>query len=117
MVVPGHADRVGTDHGMMPVALDAEVFPVRSCLQRPIDRIKKIVAMRLKMESDHIGAQQPVDQFCLPGWAAKSTVSQTCVRMKAAGFKEESCQATLLCVHATAGSLMYAAGSTWRFLR
>ena len=51
----------------MVVALHREVFPIDARLDDPVDRLQKIGAMRLDVESDQIGAQQAIHQLALPG--------------------------------------------------
>ncbi len=51
----------------MFVAFDGEALPVEPRLKRAVHRLQEIVAVRLHVETDQVGAQQPVQQFALPG--------------------------------------------------
>ena len=56
---------------MLAVAVHRELLPVDAGFQRPVHRFQKVVAMRLHMESDQVGAQQAVQQLPLPGADSK----------------------------------------------
>src|ERR1700685_1494344 len=55
----------------MVLAIDSEVLPVDSRLQSAVHRLKKIIAMRLDVKSNQVGAEHSVNQFPLPRADAK----------------------------------------------
>ena len=50
----------------MVQALHREVFPVDARFDNAVDRLQEVGAVRLNVEAEEIGAQQPVHQFALP---------------------------------------------------
>ena len=62
-----NADRIGTHASDVPLAVHREAVPFREGFDGAIDGGKKIVAVGLNVKTDEIGAEQPVDQFALPG--------------------------------------------------
>src|SRR5260370_40222330 len=61
-----HADRKRPDEREMAALVDGEPFPLDARLQRTIDGIQEVVAMRLNVKADEIRAQQSFQQFALP---------------------------------------------------
>ena len=57
----------GRTAGAMVQALHREVVPVDARFDDPVDSLQEISAMRLNVESDQVGSQQPIHQFALPG--------------------------------------------------
>ena len=51
----------------MVVAVDGEAFPFDAAFDGLVHGFEKIIAMRLDVETDQIGAEQAVEQFALPG--------------------------------------------------
>src|ERR1700723_2887867 len=60
------ADRKWADESLMALAADGEAVPVGIRFECAVHRLKKIIAMRLHVEADQIGAQQAIQQFALP---------------------------------------------------
>ena len=51
----------------MVIPIDCKTVPLDAGFKGLIHRLQKIIAMRLDMEADQIGAQQSVQEFPLPG--------------------------------------------------
>ena len=51
----------------MAAAVDREMLPVDARFQSAVHGVQEIVAVRLDVEADQIGAQHAVEQFALPG--------------------------------------------------
>src|SRR5258706_12282094 len=62
-----NADGIGEHTGQVSLAIHGEAVPFRERYDSAIDGGKKIVAMGLNVKADEIGAEQPVNQFALPG--------------------------------------------------
>ena len=61
-----HADRERPDQREVAVAVDREALPIDARFQRAVHGLQKVVAVRLDVEADQVGAQQAVEQFALP---------------------------------------------------
>ena len=61
-----HADGIGPHPRQMTLAIDLEAIPCGERFDGAIDARQKIVAMRLDVEADQVGAQQPVNQIARP---------------------------------------------------
>ncbi len=61
------ADGEGPHKSDVVVALDGEALPLDARLESGIDRFQKIVAVRLDVKADQIGAEQAIEKLALPG--------------------------------------------------
>ena len=61
-----NTDREGTNQRDVVVTVDRKTLPLNARLQGRVHGLQKIVAMRLNMETDEIGPQQPFQQLVLP---------------------------------------------------
>src|SRR6202140_4480860 len=66
-----NADGVRAHASDVALAVHGEAVPFCEGFAGAIDGGKKIVAVRLNVKADEIGAEQPVDQFALPGGDAE----------------------------------------------
>ena len=63
----GDADGKWADQRLMALAADRKTIPVGVGFQSAIHGLEKIIAMRLNVKADQIGAEQAVQEFALPG--------------------------------------------------
>src|SRR5579864_629067 len=61
-----HTNGKRLDHSSLPLAVDGKVIPVDAALEGTIHGLQEISAMRLDVKTNHISAQQAVEQFALP---------------------------------------------------
>src|SRR5690348_10292640 len=66
-----HANRIGSYPCDVPLSIDGEAVPLGQSFQSPVNRLKKIIAMRLDVKADEIGAQQAIEKIALPRTDAK----------------------------------------------
>ncbi len=62
-----HADRKRPHVRHVAVPAGGELLPVDLRLERAIDGLEEIVAVRLRVKPDQVGAEQPVEDVALPG--------------------------------------------------
>src|ERR1700682_4600276 len=63
----GDADGVRANAREMALAIDVEAIPCRERLDGAVDAMQEVIAMRLDVEADQVGAEHPVNQVALPG--------------------------------------------------
>ena len=66
LVGHGHADGIRTDERHVAPAVDGESVPFGQRFDGAIDGSQEVVAVRLRVEADEIGANQAVHQLALP---------------------------------------------------
>ena len=63
-----HANGIGAHARDVTLAVYGKAVPFRKRFQSAVDRLQEIVAVRLNVKANQVGAQQPVNEFTLP-WA------------------------------------------------
>src|SRR5689334_15302997 len=66
-----HANRIGSHPCDVALPIDGEAVPLGQSFQSPVNRLKKIIAVRLDVKADEIGAQQAIEKIALPRTDAK----------------------------------------------
>src|SRR5579864_1636244 len=61
-----NADRKRADQSEVAAFVHREALPLDARLERSVDGLQNIVAMRLNVKADQVGAQQSFQQFALP---------------------------------------------------
>ena len=69
----GNADRERANQREVAGAVHRKALPLDARFQRPVHGVQKVVAVRLYVKSDQVGAQQSVEQFALPGQIPKAS--------------------------------------------
>ena len=66
-----HADGIRAHPRDVALAIDRETIPFRERLDRAVHGFQEIVAVRLDLEANEVGAQQTIDKLALPRADAK----------------------------------------------
>ena len=63
----GNTDGKWFHQGRLPSSFDREMFPVNPGFQGPVNRLQKVVAVKLDVKADEVCPQHPMQKFPLPG--------------------------------------------------